>query len=142
MVDLFSSMTNKTSSAYIALNSSICTTPLSDNKAFLVQKYSVEKLSARQIGVLAGCAHSTINDALDRFGIRKTKRAGGHVPYGWKMKLGRIAKHTREQIVIAQIVRRKQKGWSNVRIAEWLSIRRIKTPSGRVTWSSATVGRI
>jgi hypothetical protein len=141
-VDQRSSKTNLTSSANVSINSTVCTTPLSGNKAFLEQKYVVEKLSARQIGVLAGCAHSTINDALDRFGISKRKRPGGHIPYGWKMKFGRIVKHTREQKTIDQIIRRNNKGWSNEGIAKWLSARGIKSPSGGASWSAATIGRI
>lgn len=135
--------TIRTSSANVALNSIICTTPLYDNKAFLIQKYVQERLTARQIGVLAGCAHSTINDALDKFGITKSrKHRGGHIPYGWKMKNCRVVRHTREQMIIQQIWRRKQKGWSNAKIAKSLSDRGIKSPSGNQIWSPATVGRI
>lgn len=135
--------TNRTSSANVALHSSICTTPLSDNKAFLLQKYEVEKLSARQISVLAGCAHSTISDAFDRFGIIKSKKHRvGHIPYGWKMKFCKMVRHTREQKIIHQMARWKAKGWSNKRIAQRLTNRGIKSPSGKMSWSSATVGRI
>ncbi|OFZ17759.1 MAG: hypothetical protein A2Z20_02690 [Bdellovibrionales bacterium RBG_16_40_8] len=142
MVERHAPKTNSTSSTNVALNSNICTTPLSDNKAFLIQKYVVEKVSARQIGVLAGCAHSTINDALDRFGITKSKRPSGHIPYGSKMKKCRLVHHTREQNIIQQIWRRKRKGCSNAKIAKSLSNRGIKSPAGNPTWSPATVGRI
>jgi len=120
MVGQLSSKTNPMSSVNVALYSSICTTPLYENKAVLIQKYVMEKLSARQIGALAG----------------------GHIPYGWKIRLGRIAKHTREQKTIGQIMRCKSKGWSNDRVARWLSGRGIKSPSGSSSWLPATVGRI
>ena len=143
MVDLFAPKTNPASSLNLKIKSSICKSPLYSSEDFLIQKYVAEKMSARQISVLIGCAHSTINDALDKFGITKSKRhRGGHIPYGWKLKFCRIVHHTREQNIIQQMAKWKARGWSNKRIAARLSNRGIRSPSGDSPWSAATVGRI
>lgn len=126
----------------VQVKSIVSTTPLFENKDYLIQKYTVEKLSARQIAVLIGCAHSTINDALARFGITKTRRIGGHVPYGYKMENGRRVPHVREQKVIDQILRAHDRGWSNRRIAEWLNSRGVKSPSQQGRWYGPAIARI
>ncbi|MEK6706621.1 MAG: recombinase family protein [Bdellovibrionota bacterium] len=124
------------------IESAICTTPLYSNSEFLKQKYEAEKLSARQIAILIGSSHSTINDALIRFGIMKSMRVSGHVPYGFKLVNGQRVRHVREQKTIQRIVGKKRRGWSNARIAEWLNKRKIPTPQGARQWYPATVGRI
>ena len=137
-----SGVPNTPSSLSLRIKSSICTTPLYENKTYLCQKYHVEGLPARQISVLIGCAHSTINDALERFGIRKEPRISGWVPYGYKYVQGQRVPHVREQIVIRKIQERKAKGWSNARIADWLNKKGIKSPSRKAVWYPPTVGRI
>lgn len=130
------------SSPKLRVKSEICTTPLFANKEFIYQKYHVEGVSARQLAVLIGCAHSTINRALEEMGIRKEPRISGWVPYGYKYERGVRIPHVREQIVIRKILERKSKGWSNHRIADWLNKKSIKSPSRKAIWYPCTVGRI
>lgn len=142
MVDLSSPKTNNASSLNLRLQSSICTTPLFRNKAFLTQKYHVERLSARQIAVLIGCAHSTINNALETFGLAKQKHQGGWVPYGNKLlKVGRVP-HVRQQKVIEWMLGKKRLGWSNAEIAAALNKRKVPSPACIGTWYPASVRKI
>lgn len=78
----------KLSSIHLRIESSISTTPLFRNKAFLSQKYVVEKLPAKQIAVLIGCGHSSINSALRRYGLDTEPRESGWLQYGTKLKTG------------------------------------------------------
>jgi len=140
-MDQASAETTNCSPANVQMESIVSTTPLFENRDFLNQKYTVEGLSARHIALLIGCAHSTINDALERFGIAKTRRLGGHVPYGYKMANGHRVKHTREQKILQQIQTKNARGWSNVKISDWLNTRGVRSPDGSV-WYPATVGRL
>ena len=138
-----SAKTNSASSLNLEIKSSIGTTPLYSNEAFLRHKYVVEKISARQISVLVGCAHSTVLDALRRFRITTFDTSiGGHIPYGFKLKLGRRVPHVREQKIISQIYLWKNRGWSNERIANRLTSRKVPPPRGGNRWYGATVGKI
>ncbi|MBK9040974.1 MAG: hypothetical protein IPL83_17780 [Bdellovibrionales bacterium] len=130
------------SSMNLRIQSTVSTTPLFRNKAFLNQKYVVEGLSARQIAVLIGCGHSVINTALRRYGIVIEPRASGWVKYGTKLEGGLRMPHVREQMIISTIRRKRASGWSYQRINYWLHIRGIRCPSGRGRWHSATVRRI
>lgn len=71
----------------------------------------------------------------------KQRRDSGHIPYGYKMENGRRVRHVREQKVIQQIQFKKNREWSNAKIAEWLNTRGVRSPAGSV-WYPATVGRI
>jgi hypothetical protein len=142
MVDLSAHKTNNLSSINLRLNSSICTKPLFQNRAFLNQKYCVEKLSARRISILIGCAHSTINDALETFGLTKEHRRGGWTQYGDKLTSDGKVKHTRQRKIILWMLRRKQAKWSNARIADALNAKKIPSPAGKRKWYPATVGKI
>ena len=141
MVDQLSTETPNCSPANVQVESIVSTKPLFENSDFLIQKYTIERLSARQIAVLIGCAHSTINDALERFSIVKKRSDSGHIPYGYKMENGRRVRHVREQKTIKQIRLKKNRGWSNAKIAEWLNARGVRSPADSV-WYPATVGRI
>ena len=141
MVDQLSTETPNCSPANVQVESIVSTTPLFENRDFLNQKYTVEGLSARQIAVLIGCAHSTINDALERFSILKKRRDSGHIPYGYKLENGRRVRHVREHKVVNQILLKKNRGWSNAKIADWLNTCGIRSPAGRV-WYPATIGRL
>lgn len=127
---------------HIRIKSSVSTTPLYKNKDFLNEKYTVEGLSARQIAVLIGCRHSTVNRALDRLCIDKIEKESGWVSYGTKMQNGRRVVHVREQLVINSILRKRDSGWTYQKISDWLSGRGIKTPSGQTSWFHSTVRRI
>lgn len=132
----------KTASGYIRIKSDISTTPLFRNKSFLSQKYTQEKLSARQIAVLIGTGHSTVNSALVRFGIAKEKRKSGWIEYGIKLENGKRVPHVRAQLILKGMVRKRDQGWSYAKISEWLQNRGIRSPSGQTRWFSATVRRL
>ena len=142
MVEFHSHKTNNAPSVSLRLNSSICTRPLFRNRAFLMQKYHVEKMSARRIAVLIGCAHSTINDALQKFGMARQKPSGGWTPYGTKLLKSGPTPYVREQIVITWMMKKKRAGWSNAKIAFSLNERRISSPAGKGKWYPASVGMI
>jgi IS30 family transposase len=131
-----------TYSMHLRIESTVSTTPLFRSKSFLNQKYTVEGLSARQIAVLIGCGHSTINSALKRHGLATEARESGWVQYGTKLAGGLRMPHVREQMIIDTIRRMRASGWSYHRINHWLHRRGIRCPSGRGRWHSATVRRI
>jgi hypothetical protein len=126
----------------LRIKSTISTTPLFRNKSFLNQKYTIEKLSARQIAVLIGCSHSVINSALRRYGIVAEPRESGWIKYGTKLEGGLRVPHVREKNIIKSIQRKRNHGWSYTRISDWLHIRGVRCPSGRGRWFPATVRRI
>lgn len=130
------------SSMHLRINSTISTMPLFRSKSFLNQKYVVEGLSARQIAVLIGCGHSTVNDRLTQVGIPRRKQVSGWLTYGTKMENGKRVPHIREQIVIQSIQRKRGNGWSYQKISDWLSKRGIRTPAGQTRWYHSTVKRI
>ncbi len=133
---------SKVSSLKCTIMSSLCTTPLFRNEAFLREKYEQEELSARQIAFLIGCSHSVINAALDRYGIKKTKRRRGWVEYGWKLLRGRRVPHTRHQKVIQQIKKWRDRGWSFAQISDRLNKRAVLSPSKTTNWYPSTVKRV
>ena len=137
-----SSCTTPCSSPQFTMKSSICTTSLFKNPVFLRQKYEAEGLSARQIAFLIGCAHSVINRALDKYKIKKSMRRPGYAEYGWAIRFGRKVRHVRHQKIIQQMIRKKHKGWSDSRAAEWLNHREIPSPSGKAKWYGSTVARV
>ena len=130
------------SSMHLRIQSAVSTTPLFRSKSFLNQKYVVEGLSARQIAVLIGCGHSTVNDRLTSVGILRRKQISGWLTYGTKMEDGKRVVHYREQQVILQISRKREVGWSYQKISNWLSDRGIRTPAGQTRWYHTTVKRI
>lgn len=89
-----------------------------------------------------GCGHSTINEALERYGISKEPRKSGWIEYGFKLVEGKRVAHVRERIIIEQVRKKKQRGWSNARISEWLNARKVSSPSGHAKWYPGTVGRL
>jgi len=130
------------SSSQIVAESDISTKKLYRNEDFLRQKYCVEKLSARQIAVLIGCAHSAVNRAIQRFDLDKHLTHSGWIEYGFKMEHGKIVAHVREQITISRMVRWRDSEWSFQRIAAELNQRGIRTPAGKGRWYGPTVKRI
>lgn len=142
LVDPRANKTKTPSSQNLRLESNVSTTPLFDNKAFLSQKYHAEKLSARQISVLIGCAHSTINDALEKFDLKKEPRLSGWVPYGFKMANGQRVPHVRQKKTIEWMLKKKTLKWSNSKIANKLNERGIPSPAGKGKWYPATVAKI
>jgi len=131
-----------TSSGLIRWNGEFLTTPLFSNKSFLTQKYTVEGLSARQIAVLIGSSHSTINAALIRLGIAKEKRRSGWLEYGIKFENGRRVPHVRAQKIIESMVNKRSHRWSYAKICQWLEERGVRSPSGQKRWYPGSVKRL
>src|ERR1700733_13184245 len=100
MVDHSLPKTINMSSPKIKIISHIKTRAVYHSEALLRQKYEVEGLSPRQIAILTGCAHSTINHALDTFNIPRRRQVSGRIPYGYKIVKGRRIQHLREQKII------------------------------------------
>ncbi len=130
------------SSPKFTVISSVCTTPLFRRESFLRQKYEQERLSARQIAFLIGCSHSVINRALIQFGIKKLGQRSGWVEYGCKLKLGKRVRHVRQQVIIKQMGRWREKGWTYDDIAKRLNDRKIPSPDGKSRWHGSTIARI
>ena len=57
------------------------------------------------------------------------------------MANGHRVKHAREQKILKQIRHKKNRGWSNAKISDWLNTRGVRSPAGSI-WYPATVGRI
>lgn len=129
-------------STKIRIESTISTTSFFLTKDYLKQKYTSERLSARQIAVLNNCSHSVINAALKRHCIESEARASGWTPYGSKMEGGVRILHVRQQKIIKLIVKKRLLNWSYHKIAEWLKEQGVKSPSGQTKWYHTTVKRI
>ena len=142
MVAQQQSWDKSSSSPRFTIKSGICTTRLFKNESFLRQKYEVEGLSARQIAFLIGSSHNAVNRSLDYYKIKRRPHRGGWVEFGWKMKNGKRVPHVRQQNVIQQMKRWKDRGWSNRRIAERLNEREVSTPTGKGRWYGSNIGRI
>lgn len=122
--------------------SSICTSPLYRKEDWLKQKYLVEKMSARQIAVLIGCSHHSVNSALKRFGIKRDLanrgRLGFEVRWGPK---GRIVPR-RLKALVRWMTKLRNEGLSFREIASRLEKRGVKAPSGQAKWYGYTVRAI
>ena len=134
--------TSFASSVHLQVISSILTRQGFRNEALLRHHYEVEGLSARQISVLTGCSHSTINDALERYGIEVRPHRGGHLPYGFRRYGLKVFPHPVQQRTLQLVELRMKDGWSNARISAWLNSSKIKSPTGKGRWYGATVKRV
>ena len=141
MVAHFSGMTVKTSSVNPRVISNILTTCLVNNREFLNQKYTIEGLSARQLASRISFSHSSVNEALKRFGIIKIKQRSGHVPYGYRVKSGRMISCLYEQKIINQIKQKAIEGWPLAKISKWLTSRSVPSPKGK-SWYPKTLRRL
>lgn len=142
MVEHPAAWTAKCSSPKFTVISCVCTTPLFRSEKYLRQKYEQEHLSARQIAVLIQCSHSAVNAALIQFGIKRVNQRSGWTEYGWKFKQGKRVMHFRQQLVIRQMIRWHERGWTNSHIAMHLNTRKIPSPSGKGNWHGTTINRI
>lgn len=142
MVDQFSPKTNTASSIDLKLISSVCTSPLYRKEDWLKHKYLVENLSARQIAVLIGCSHHSVNCALKRFGMRRDiairGRLGFEVRWGPK---GRIVPR-RLKTLVRWMLSCRRNGLSYREIARRLESRGVKAPSGKPKWYEGTIRAI
>jgi recombinase len=142
MVDQLSPKTNTASSINLKLISSICTSPLYRKEEWLKQKYQVEKLSARQIAVLIGCSHHSVNCALKRFSMKRDIAIRGRLAFEvrWGPK-GRIIPR-RLKALVSWMAKLRTQGLSYREIARRLEGRGVKAPSGQVKWYGCTVRSI
>lgn len=142
VVDQFSPKTNTASSINLKLISSVCTSPLYRKEEWLRQKYQTEKMSARQIAVLIGCSHHSVNCALKRFGMKRDISTRGRLGFEvqWRSN-GRIAPRKLKSLV-RWMTKLRSDGSSYREIASKLEKRGIEAPSGRLKWYACTVRSI
>jgi DNA invertase Pin-like site-specific DNA recombinase len=70
------------------------------------------------------------------------EKTGGDVPYGYRLKAGRLVSHESEQEAIALIRELRGKGHSLRRIAEELESQGYRTKTRRKHWNPKTVSVI
>ena len=70
------------------------------------------------------------------------EKTGGDVPYGYRLKAGRLVSHESEQEAIALIRELRSKGHSLRRIAEELESQGYRTKTRRKHWNPKTVSTI
>lgn len=142
MVDQFSPKTNTTSSINLKLISTICTSPLYRKEVWLRSKYEAEKMSARQIAVLIGCSHHSVNSALKQFGMKRDTPIRGRL--GFEVRWGPNGRIVPRKLktLIQWITKLRDKGLSYREIASRLERKGVDAPSGRVKWYACTVRSI
>ena len=117
------------------------------NRAFLYQKYIVEKLFTAEIARLAFASRPTILKYLKLYGIpirgtgENIRRQRG-LSYGRRIVKRQEVIHKSEEVLIDKIRKLREKGWSYWKIADILNALGIstKTKSGR--WHAKTVQKI
>lgn len=139
LVDPFAPMANRTSSVDIKIKSTICTSPLYRKEWWLRKKYLEEKLSAREIAVLAGHSHHAVNSALKRFGLVRAPSKTGRM--GFEARRGPEGRRipVRQKALIKWMIRMHEKGLSYRDIARRLEEKGIKSPAGKDKWYGHTV---
>jgi hypothetical protein len=122
--------------------------PRFKDKAFLQQKYLVEKLSMAQIAALCFSSRPTISRHLKRYGISVRKGDQrlllnkGQLALGEKRWKGAIHANQEELKVVRKIMQLREQGYSYRQIAAWLDGRGIRTKNRRSQWKAATVMKI
>jgi len=122
--------------------------PRFKDKAFLHQKYVVEKLSSQQIADLCFSSRPTISkylrlhkiplrDSNDRLAINK-----GQLAFGERSSNGAICQNQSELRVVKLICDLRKKGYSLRQIAAWLDARGIKTKNRSGPWTAASILKI
>lgn len=110
-------------------------------KALLEQLYCQNQMSAREVASALGCAHSSINRALKKYGM----------PLGESPRRPRFGKSSPnksesqlkdEEKKIRQIKALLAKGHSLRQVASMFNERHYRTPSGRGEWTVKTLKRI
>jgi phosphopentomutase len=107
------------------------------DKAFLHQKYVVERLSCEEIARQISSSRTTVLKWLKLSGI-KTRRSdykntGNNIPFGTTQK---------EMKVIEKMRVLRQKGYSFWKIAEILNAMGTQTKTSRGKWQARTIQRV
>lgn len=118
-MDQCTSFTDIAFSLNMIVPSEIRTTPAYRNQNILVQMYTEQGMSARQVAEHLGCSHDAVNVTLKRLGLLE-KRVSGKPPYGWRIIDGRRIPDNVEQEIITLVSKLSKQGWSNQRIADEL----------------------
>lgn len=126
----------------LKVKSSICTSPLYRKKWWLVQKFCVEKLSAREIAVLVGHSHHAVNQALKKFGLIREPSKTGRLGFGVRFSSRGRTFDARLKRVIAWMARMQERGASYLEIARELQKEAVNPPGGGKRWYGGTVRNI
>jgi hypothetical protein len=100
-----------------------------------------------QIAYEKGCARSTVGKALDDFKLStdKSERMNvrpGQVPYGFRVKHGRLVPHQGEKQVIAYLSEMKSQGSTYGQMVQWLNKHGVITKNRANGWDRPTVYKI
>ena len=122
--------------------------PRFKDKAFLHQKYVVERLSTEQIAGLCFSSRPTISKylKLHKIPIRKHEERlllnKGQLALGERRLRGSIQHNKSEQQTIRTIVGLRSQGYSYHQVAAWLDAKSIKTKNEQGLWKATTVMKI
>ena len=107
-----------------------------------MQKYLVERLSARQIAFLIGCSHIAVNRALKKFGLIREPTPSGRL--GFEIGIGSKGRffEKRRKKLIQRMLKMREQGVSFRKIAKWLESKDIPAPSGKMKWYAGTIKAI
>ncbi len=114
------------------------------SKSFLMNLYSKEKLSVREIAKLTRTSHSTILLALSKIGIPLNgngHKRKGQIPFGFDYRDYRLIRKKEEQEVIRMIRQYRVNGLSLRKIADELNQKLIPTKNCGI-WQANTVRKI
>jgi hypothetical protein len=115
-----------------------------NDKDFLYQKYTVEGANLAYIADLTGVSKTTVKDMIRDRGLKRSKDLPvlkGQVPYGWKIRKGRLVEHKGEQEVLAAMKQYKAGGKSLREICRILDASGVRPKRGK-SWQAASVMKI
>jgi hypothetical protein len=140
---------NAISSTYYLIDTiDFLSKPIFKDKAFLHQKYVVEKLSMKQIAELCSSSRPTVSKHLKIHGIaarshhERIKLNKGQLAVGERRWRGAIQQNKAEGRIVSLILDLRGKGYSYRQIAAWLDAKGIGTKNGRGAWQAVTVMKI
>jgi hypothetical protein len=118
------------------------------DKAFLHQKYVVEKLNMKQISKLCFSSRPTISNYLREFNIPirtpfdRSKLNKGQLGFGERRLKGAIVRHESEYALIGKAIELRKAGYSYRQISAWFDAMGIKTKRGGNCWSATSIMKI
>jgi predicted transcriptional regulator len=124
------------------------TKPPFKDKAFLHQKYVVEKLTSDEIAKLCFSSRPTISKylKLHRITVRQAEERQalnkGQLALGEKRYKGSVQKNWAEIKIVEQILDLRSQGYSYRQVAAWLDAKGIKTKNERGSWQATTIMKI